>query len=164
MTEFDFAVTGILLVSMLFGLWRGLIYEVMALLGWPLAFVLSKWFIGDVTPWLPIERESTRIAVAYPLIFCTVMIVWAVLTRLLIKALRAAGAGWTDRLLGGMFGIVRGGLVVLVLVWLVGLTNYFEQPFWREALVSRTLEDAALQTRNWLPDNIAQRIHYGIRS
>jgi membrane protein required for colicin V production len=65
--------------------------------------------------------------------------------------------------LGGFFGLLRGGMVMLVLVWMVGLTNYFEQPFWRNALTSKTLEDAALLTKSWLPDSVAQRIHYGIR-
>jgi len=164
MTGFDFAVTGILLVSMLLGLWRGLIYEVMALLGWPLAFVLSKLFVGDVASLLPLVPESSRVALSYGLMFIAVLIVWAVLTRLLSKLLKVAGAGWADRVLGGLFGILRGGLVVLVLVWLVGLTNYSGHPFWRGALASRTLEDAALLTRTWLPDVIAQRVHFGIRS
>jgi predicted HD phosphohydrolase len=47
---------------------------------------------------------------------------------------------------------------------MAGLTNFFQQPFWRDALTSKTLEDAALLTKAWLPDRIAQRIHYRIRS
>jgi membrane protein required for colicin V production len=66
--------------------------------------------------------------------------------------------------LGGLFGLVRGTLLLLVLVWMVGLTNYFQKPFWRDALTTGTLERAALLTRSWLPDSVAQRIHYGIRN
>jgi hypothetical protein len=47
---------------------------------------------------------------------------------------------------------------------MVGLTNYFQKPFWRDALTTATLERAALLTRSWLPDSVAQRIHYGIRN
>lgn len=159
MTGFDFVFAGILLVSLLLGLWRGLIYEVMALLGWPLAFVLSRMYAGDVAPLLPLKQESSRVVASYALVFVAVLVVWAVLTWLLSKLLKAAGAGWTDRLLGGLFGILRGGLVVLVLVWVVELTDYSAHPFWREARVSKPLEDAALLARPWLPDVVAQRIH-----
>lgn len=164
MTGFDFVVIGILLLSSLLGLWRGLIYEVMAMMGWPLAFVLSKLFAGDIAPLLPLKQEVARFAGAYALVFIAAMILWSVLTSLLSKLLKAAGSGWSDRVLGGLFGVLRGGMVLLVLVWMVGLTNYFEQPFWRNALTSKTLEEAALLTKSWLPDSIAQRIHYGIRN
>jgi membrane protein required for colicin V production len=164
MTGFDFVVIGILLLSALLGLWRGLIHELMAMLGWPLAFVLSKLFAGNIAPLLPLKQEAARIAGAYALVFIAALIVWAVLTALLAKLLKAAGSGWMDRVLGGLFGVLRGGMLLLVLVWMVGLTNYFEQPFWHDALTSKTLEEAALLTKSWLPDSIAQRIHYGFRS
>lgn len=164
MNGLDFVVIGILLFSLLLGLWRGLVYEVMALLGWPLAFLLSKLFAGNIAPLLPLKQEASRIAVSYALVFIAALIVWGVLARLLSKLLKAAGSGWSDRVLGGLFGVLRGGVVLLVLMWMAGLTNFFEQPFWRDALTSKTLEDAALLTKAWLPDSIAQRIHYRIRS
>lgn len=164
MNGLDFVVIGILLLSLLFGLWRGLVHEVMALLGWPLAFVLSKLFAGNIAPLLPLKQEAARIAVSYALVFIAVLIVWGVLARMLSKLLKATGSDWPDRLMGGLFGLVRGGLVVLVLVWLAGLTNFPRQSFWRDAMMSKTLEDAASLTKAWLPDNIAQRIHYRFRS
>lgn len=164
MTGFDFAVIGILLLSSLLGLWRGLIHELMALLGWPLAFVLSRLCVGDIAPLLPLNQEAARIAVAYALVFVIALILWSVLTGLLAKLLKAAGSDWSDKVLGALFGVLRGGMVLLVVVWMVGLTNYFEKPFWRDALTSKSLEDAALLTKSWLPDSIAQRIHYGTRN
>lgn len=172
MNGFDFAVAGILLVSLSIGLWRGLVHEVMALLGWPIAFVLSKLYAADLAPLLPLPvlshvegtQEAARIAAAYALVFITALIVWGVLAALLAKLMKAAGSGWTDRMMGGLFGVLRGAMLVLVLVWMVGLTSLFEQSFWRDALTRKTLEDAALLTRTWLPDSIAQRINYRIRS
>jgi membrane protein required for colicin V production len=164
MNGLDFVVIGILLLSWLLGFWRGLIQEVMSLVGWPLAFVLSKLFAGHIAPLLPLEQESSRIAAAYVLVFLVVLIVWNVIARLLSKLLKVIGSGWLDRTMGGVFGLVRGVLVVLILVWLAGLTNFSGESFWRNAMLSRTLEDAALLTKAWLPPNIAHRIHYGIRS
>lgn len=163
MTAFDFAVIVVFLISLLFGLWRGLVYEVLSLLGWPLAFVLSRMFAGDVAPMMPGAQEATRMALAYAAVFIVALIVWAVLVWLVSKLVKAVGLGWLDRILGGLFGIVRGGLVVLVLVWLAGLTQIPEHLFWRSAQTSKMAEDAALLTKAWLPDNIARHIHYGVR-
>lgn len=164
MTGFDFAVMAILLVSLLFGLWRGLVYEVLSLMGWPVAFMLSKLFAGNVAPMMPGTQETMRVTLAYAVVFVAALIMWGVLAWLLSRLVKVVGLGWLDRVLGGLFGVLRGGLVMLALVWLAGMTAVPEQPFWRDAQTSKTAEDAALLTKVWLPDNIAQRVRYRIRS
>ena len=163
MTGFDFAVIAILLGSLLLGLWRGLVYEVLSLLGWPLAFVLSRMFAGDVVPLMPGAQEVMRITLAYAAVFVAALVVWGVLVWFASKLIKALGLGWLDRGLGGLFGALRGCLVVRALVWLGGMTGLPEQPFWRNAQSSRAAEGVALWSKVWLPDNIAQRIHYGLR-
>lgn len=164
MTGIDFGVVAILLVSLAIGLWRGLLYEVLSLLGWPIAFMLSKMSAGSIAPLLPMIQEPMRITAAYALVFIAALIAWGIVARLTSRLLKSIGSVWTDRAMGGLFGVLRGGLVVLVLVWLAGLTHVPEQPFWRGALTSKTLEELALLTKAWLPDDIAQRVHYRIRS
>src|SRR3990167_5682409 len=122
MTGFDFAVMAILLVSLLFGLWRGLVYEVLSLMGWPVAFVLSKLFAGSVAPMMPGTQETMRVTLAYAVVFVAALIMWGMLAWLLSKVVKAVGLGWLDRVLGGLFGVLRGGLVMLALVWLAGMT------------------------------------------
>jgi len=163
MTGFDFAVISILLVSLLFGLWRGLFYEVLSLIGWPLAFMLSNMYSEGVARHIPIQHEMLRTTGSYALVFIAVMIVWSMLVWGVTKLLRAIGLGKLDRMLGGLFGIFRGLLVVLVVVWLAGMTDIPERPFWRNAQMSRGAEDVALLTKTWLPDSIAQRIQYRAR-
>lgn len=164
MTGFDLIVIVILLVSLLVGLWRGLLYEVLSLFGWPVAFILSNLIAESIAPLLPIEDETMRITAAYALVFIASLVAWGVAARIVSKMLKAIGPDWTDRAMGGIFGIFRGGLVVLVLTWLAGLTHVPEQPFWRGAMTSQTLEDIALLTKVWLPDDIEKRVHYGTRS
>jgi len=163
MTGFDFAVIAILLVSLLFGLWRGLLYEVLSLLGWPLAFMLSTMYSEGIAPHIPIQHEMFRTPGAYVLVFIAAMIVWGILVWGLTKLLRVIGLGKLDRMLGGLFGVVRGVLIVLAVVWLAGMTDIPEHPFWQDAQMSRGAEDVALLTKTWLPDNIAQRIQYRVR-
>ncbi|MCR4298740.1 MAG: CvpA family protein [Gallionella sp.] len=163
MTGFDLAILTILLVSLLLGLWRGLVYEVLSLAGWPIAFVLGKLFANNIVPLLPLQQEAMRIAVAYIVVFVAALIVWGVLVWLLARLVKAVGLSRLDSVMGGLFGVLRGGLVILALVWLAGLTHIPDQPFWHNAQTRKMVEDVALLTKTWLPDNIAQRIHYGAR-
>jgi membrane protein required for colicin V production len=164
MNGLDFVVIGILLLSMLLGLWRGLLYEVLSLLGWPIAIILSKISATSVAPLIPIAQEEMRVTAAYALVFVAALIAWGVVARLIAKLLKAIGSDWADRGMGGLFGVMRGVLIVLVLVWMAGLTRVPEQPFWRGSLTGRMLENIALPTKAWLPDSIARRIHYRTRS
>jgi len=111
MNGLDFAVIGILVLSLLFGLWRGLIYEVLSLLGWPIAIVLSKLSATGIAPLLPIAQEEIRVTAAYALVFIAVLIVWGIVARLIARLLKAIGSDWTDRAMGGLFGALRGGLL-----------------------------------------------------
>ena len=164
MTGLDIGVAGIVLVSLLIGLWRGLLYEVLSMLGWPIAFTLSKSTADSIAPLLSMVQESMRTTAAYALVFIAALIAWIIVARLLSRLLKSIGSVWTDRSMGGLFGVLRGGLVVIVLVWMAGLTHVPEQPFWRGAMMSKTLEDIALLTKSWLPEDIAKRVHYRARS
>lgn len=160
MTGFDYAVIGIMLVSLLLGLWRGLTYELLSLLGWPLAFLMSWQLAGKIESVLPISEEGARMALAYALVFIATLLLWAMLVWLFTQLIKAAGLGVLDSLLGGLFGLLRGVIVIVILVLLADMTNIPKQAFWRNAKFSRTAEQAALLAKPLLPDNIARRIHY----
>jgi len=160
MTSFDYALIGIMLLSFSLGLWRGLVYEVLTLLGWPLAFMLSRHFAGKLEPVLPVSMETARIALAYALVFVVALILWGMLVWLFTKLIHAVGLTMLDSILGGFFGLMRGALVILLLVWLAGATGIPQKSFWREAKFSGFAEQTAEFAKVVLPDNIAQRINY----
>ena len=164
MTGFDYAVIGIMLISLSLGVWRGLIYEVLSLLGWPIAFFLSRTFAGKVESLLPVGQAEIRIAVAYVLVFIAALIVWGLIVWLITSLVKAAGMGVLDSLLGSLFGLLRGLLIILVLVWLAGLSSIPERDIWTQAKSSHIAENVALYTKVWLPDNISHRIHYRNRN
>ena len=61
---------------------------------------------------------------------------------------------------GMLFGLARGGLIVLVLVLLAGLTTLPRDPIWRNAMLSSPLESLALYVKAWLPGELSRRIKY----
>jgi len=164
MTEFDYALIGIVSISVLLGLWRGAVYEVLSILGWPLAFLASRYAAPQLATAIPIGTEQTRVTVSYVGVFIAVLLLWAILAWLFSKLGKAVGLGLVDGMLGGVFGVLRGVLVVIALIWVAGLTHIPEQRFWREAKYSSAAEAIALKAKLWLPDEIAQRIAYRVKN
>lgn len=164
MTAFDFAVIAIMLASLLLGLWRGLVYEMLSFLGWPAAYLLSKFFASSVAPMMPIAQEAMRMAVAYVVIFIVGLIAWSMLVFVLAKLVKAMGLGGLDTVLGSAFGLVRGAMVVIALVCLAGLTKIPERPFWRDAQMSKAAEGFAVRAKIFMPVSVAQRIQFPPRS
>ena len=116
MTAFDYAVVAILAVSVLLGLWRGVVSEILALVAWVVAFLAARAEAAEVANWLAphVAEPALRLAAAYVLVVVGVLLVFAVLRLLLKLLLKAVGLGILDRLLGAAFGALRGVLVLLV--------------------------------------------------
>ena len=53
MAALDWVVLAVLAASLLLGLWRGLVYEVLSVLSWIAAFVLAQWFAADAAGGMP---------------------------------------------------------------------------------------------------------------
>jgi len=162
MTGFDYTVIAIVVLSALLGWWRGLVYEILSLLGWVVAFIVARMFAADAAAHMPdmLGVEAAKVAAAFVVLFIVTLIVCGVVTWLLSKLVKWVGLGWLDGILGTLFGTLRGVLLVLTLVVLAGLTSLPQRPFWREAALSKPLASMALATQAWLPDSVAQRMHY----
>lgn len=162
MTYFDYTVIGVVGLSLLFGLWRGVVGEIIALLAWALALFAAIEFGGVVGEALfnGIADPAMRTLGGCIVIFIGVLVAMA-LVRMVVKSMvKALGLSVSDRLLGMIFGLVRGVLVTMVLVGLGGMTAAPQQVWWREATLAKPLETAVLVAKTWLPDELAKRIRF----
>ena len=161
MTAFDYGVIAILLASLALGLWRGLIGEVLALLAWVLAG-LAAWQLGPEVGGLitAIADPGLRVLAGYAAVFVGVLIVLA-LVRLAVRGLlKALGLTAVDRVLGVVFGVARGLLIVFILVAIGGMTSLPKEAWWRNASLSPPLETAVLASKPWLPPEAAKRVRF----
>lgn len=162
MTVFDFAVLAAIAASLLLGLWRGVVSEVLALLAWVVAFFAARAMATTVG--VMFVRFTHEAAIQYVAGFATVFVgvlaVFAIGRLVVAGLLRAVGLGWADRILGMLFGIGRGVLVVLAVVLLAGMTPLPREDWWREAMLSAPLETAVVASKPWLPRVVAQRIRF----
>src|SRR5688500_10209000 len=138
MTPFDYAVLAIVGVSILISVIRGLVREVLALVAWAAAFVVATLFSGQLAVLLPvaIPSEELRLLTGFLIVFVGVLIAMSIAAMIISRLVKGAGLGLEDRMLGALFGFVRGALVVMVLVVLAGLTTLPRDPMWRNAMLS----------------------------
>ncbi|MEO7762162.1 MAG: CvpA family protein [Casimicrobiaceae bacterium] len=162
MTEFDYAMLGVVFVSLLISIWRGLIREVVSILSWLVALWVAAHFSVALAAWMPaaMTNPSVRYLSAFAGLFLLTVIALELIGVLLAKLLRAAGLGFIDRLLGSIFGLARGALIALILTLLGGLTPLPQRDWWRDSLLAPPLQAAVLAARPLLPIELAKRIKY----
>ncbi len=131
----DLVLAAVLVLSMLVGLWRGLVREVMALAGWVAAYIAAQTFSGMVAPWVPVGSQGgvLNLAVTFVLIFVAALIVWALLTSLIAALVKATPLSVVDRLLGAVFGLARGLIVLLVAATVLAMTPAAQAPWWQQS-------------------------------
>ena len=158
----DIAILVVIALSVLIGIVRGFVVEVMSLVTWIAATVAAMIFGARVAALFDasIEMPSARLALGYILVFIVVLLVGALVTWLLRKAVKGSGLSGTDRMLGLVFGLVRGALVVVVLVLLAGLTPFPRDDWWRQSRALPPFERLASQLLARLPESIARRFDW----
>jgi membrane protein required for colicin V production len=165
-TVIDFVVIGVVLLSLAVGAWRGMVSEILALVAWVVAFLAARTWATPAGGWLatgladPLAEPLTQQAAGFVAIFVAVLILFALARWVVSLLLRAVGLAPLDRVLGSLFGVARGVLVVWVGVLLAGLTALPQQQWWRQAVLAPPLETAVLAAKPWLPPELAKRIRY----
>ncbi|MBE7526335.1 MAG: CvpA family protein [Nitrosomonas sp.] len=162
MTVFDYIVIGIVSFSALLSITRGLVHEIVSLLAWVIAFFAASRYSVYAAPLLPgmIENESTRMLAAFSATFFVVLLATMLVSRLLSALVRGVGLGLIDRMLGALFGMVRGLVIVLFLITAAGFTPIPQQPFWKEAVLSGPLEIMSADIIPWLPQDFRNLIGF----
>lgn len=157
----DYAILAILALSVLVGLWRGLATEVMALVIWIAAFWAAWLFGPTVTSWFrgSIEVPSVRIILGYVVCFVVVLLLGALLRFVINRLVESTGLSGSDRLLGMVFGLARGVLLVALLVFLLGFTPFTRDAWWHQSRLLPTF----ISTADWLgshvPADIQRYLH-----
>ena len=162
MTAFDYTVIGIGIASLLIGLWRGVVGEIIALTAWVLAFFAAKFWGTEVArvAFGGLADPGIRIVAAWVLVFVVVLLAMSLLRLALRSLLRVLGLSLTDRFLGVIFGAARGLLIVLALVAAGGMTEAPKEKWWSQAQFAVPLETAVLASKPWLPPEVAKRIRF----
>ncbi|HTO18110.1 MAG TPA: CvpA family protein [Pseudomonas sp.] len=154
----DWAIIAVILVSGLISLRRGFIKEALSLVIWIVAGAIAWLFGGALAEHLGgyIETPSARTIAACAILFVATLLVGALISFLFGELVRATGLTGTDRLLGMVFGVARGALLVVVLVGLLSLAPVQQDNWWRESSLVPHFLMVADWSKNLILNNVGQ--------
>ena len=131
----DLAMLGVIALSAIVGAVRGLTFEVLSLLGWVAAWFAGIWLGPVLAPHLPIGMPGSPLngIAAFACAFLIVLVLWGLGARAVAALVGKTLLRPLDRLLGAVFGLARGVLVLLALAAIVSFTPANASPAWRES-------------------------------
>jgi membrane protein required for colicin V production len=162
MTWVDYTILGIILLSVIISLFRGLIREVMALVVWVAAFAVAFMFTDDVEGLLStaVDVPSARLAISFGLLFLVTLIIGGLLNYVLGQLIEKTGLTGTDRFFGIFFGLARAGVLLTAIVMLAGLTPAPQDSWWQQSKLLPVFESLALYASSYLPEDVHQYLKF----
>ena len=161
MAAVDWILLAVLLLSMMLGAWRGLVYEVLSVLGWAASFYIAQVFAPKVASLLPIQSvsEPVRYAAGFVLVFIASVFAAGLLAFMLKKLIEAIGLRPVDRTLGAAFGLVRGVILLLAAAVVMDMTSLRQNAWWQESKGAVALEVALKGLKPVLPEQFGKYLN-----
>lgn len=153
----DLGIIVLIVLSAIIGLIRGFVREALSLVTWVAAFGFAMLYVKPLSSQLPfaVQSEVVRMGIAFAIIFFGVLVIGAIINHLLSTAVASIGLGGVDHLLGGAFGVLRGGLIITLLVLLMGLTAYPKQTWWKDSALMPWFEHTAGLVKEMIPQDFS---------
>lgn len=131
----DWTILAIIGISSVFSLMRGFAREALSLITWVSAFIVARLFYQPLAVLLEayIETPSVRMAAAFAILFLVTLLTGVIVNKLIGALVDATGLSATDRILGIGFGAARGGLIIVAIVALIGMTPAINDRWFQES-------------------------------
>jgi len=151
MTLVDGIFAAMVVLSVLLGVWRGLTRELVSTIAWIGIGVLAYRYAATLGHLLPFAAPPWVLLVAGGAIIVVLgVIAAAIIGRLMRSAIVASNLAGADRVLGAVFGALRGSLVVLVITWIVVEGGLSDSHAWRHSVSGPYLE----QVWHWMAGSL----------
>jgi membrane protein required for colicin V production len=139
----DVAMLGVIALSAVIGLMRGITFELLSLAGWFVAYFAGRWLEPFIASYLPIGEPASALnhGASFVCAFLIVLIVWSLLARAAAALIAATPLRPLDRLLGAVFGLLRGLVVLLAAATVIAYTPLAASASWRQSAGARLLDD-----------------------
>ena len=158
----DYAILGVIAISIVVGALRGFMKEVFSLLVWSAAFVIAYQYGGDIAALMEsqISLPSARAAMGFVSLFIVVLLIGGLLNYLLGRLVESTGLSGTDRLLGSVFGAARGLALVVAMLLVAGFTPLPADPWWKDSQLVQRLLPVVDWSVEFLPENISEHLDF----
>ena len=155
MTEIDWIICALLVLSTVVGIMRGVIREVLSIVGWVAGFMLSMSFAGEIADRIPLDSIGyiPRVIIAAVLILVACLFVVGLFGFILRKMLEVAALTFEDRILGAAFGFVRGIIVVDACLFFFGLSQSLSSSrMWQQSVMIGPAETVIEWSMPYMPE------------
>ncbi|HEY0795106.1 MAG TPA: CvpA family protein [Acidisarcina sp.] len=163
MALIDWIIAAILVISVAGAARKGFVVEAFSLAGVVLGLLLASWNYKAVMPWVSqwIHQPQIVAALSFLAIALGVMVLAGIAGRLLRWSVKSVGLGFADRLLGAVFGFVKG--CVLVTIGIMALAAFFPRTTWlRDSRLAPYFLSMAHSTTAVTPSDLGARIRTGV--
>lgn len=158
MSSLDYVFIGIIGVSVLVSLFRGLIREVLSLLIWIGAFWVAHRFVdigaNSLTEF--IEVPSARHLIAFVALFIATLIVGGMVNFIVGKLIKNTGLSGTDRFFGMFFGALRGVIAIVVITFFIKATPLTEDQWWQSSQLAPHFSKISEWVRQKMPEEFSE--------
>ncbi|HUN75028.1 MAG TPA: CvpA family protein [Steroidobacteraceae bacterium] len=133
----DYLIIALVVISAVVGLVRGLLREVIALITWIAALLIAWHFSAVLEPYLGtmLSGPQVRSWVARTILLIAVLLVGAGVGAIIVHLVRLSIFSGMDRLLGFVFGLLRGLVVLGILVLLCQMVRLDREGWWHHSLL-----------------------------
>ena len=152
----DYTIIAIIALSVLISVMRGFVREVISLVIWVVAIIVSFIFYRYIAELLVnvIHSDSVRLVISFTGLFLATLILGMLINYLIGQLVSNTGLSGTDRVLGVVFGIARGVLVIVFLMMLTGLTPFSKEESWHESVLIPHFYPIETWVKSLLPDSV----------
>jgi membrane protein required for colicin V production len=161
-TWFDAILIGVIVLSIAVSFFRGFLREAISLCSWVLAIVLalklSSFISHHVFSW--ISSDTTAYVAAFISTVIVVLLLGSVITKLAKSIATITGFGIFDRVLGVLFGFLRGVLVTTLMIMLVNVTAFSSSHWFEDSAMKVALNTPEKWMQNFVPDELGNVSHW----
>ncbi len=162
MTGIDFAIIGIVFISAMISVLRGFVREALSLASWVGSFIIAWELHGTFASLLEsmIDHNNLRLIIAFFILFVLSLVAFTLVIFFATKLVERTGLSGADRVIGVIFGALRGMLIVTALVALAGYTQLPKSDVWSDSLLVSFFQPIAVWLIDLLPSDYTKNFTF----
>ena len=161
MSVLDIAILLIVGISFLIGLVRGFVRESLSLVTWGVALWAAFTFANRFTQHFErfLNDPTLQLIASFIVVLVVTLVLLSLLGYMLSSLFESTGLTGIDRTLGGVFGLLRGAIIIAVLVLLAGFTGFPNEQWWQESVLVEHFKPLAKFIHGLIPDNLSEYLN-----
>lgn len=160
LTLIDFGIIALVLISIIIGLFRGFVKEALSITVWVLSVFISMKFYGEISGYFTgvTDNSTVRSGIAISLIFITCLVTGSIISHLVSLLVKSTGLGGTDKLLGVIFGFLRGGLIAAAIMLVISYTEFSKNPIWADSFLTKQMQPIVNFLDSFIPEKVKNKV------